>query len=290
MPDTLDTENLQGTTAQESAPVEKEPWEIIMEEFLAADSEQEAEEPAEPAPAAVKQKPAVTKAKTKVKKAAEPEPERKPTWVTGIFAVLFSLCGIAAVAAVLFVCIRFSNAQPILLSAPEDAVAAVTGMLDSVCEGDYQSASTYMLGNPDLGADREAADELGILFWDAIQDSMSYELVGESYVTDTGLAQNIKFTFLDLNSLTTNLRERSTAMLEERVQEAEDPAEIYDEDNNYREDVVMDVLYEAAEIAIKEDGKNITVELTVNLKYQNGHWWIVADKALLDAISGGILF
>ena len=217
-----------------------------------------------------------------------PQPGRNP--VSRIFSALFALCGIAAAAAVLFACIRFSNAKPILLSEPEDAAMAVTGMLDAVCAGDYQTASGYMLGNPDLGADREAADELGVLFWNAIQDSMTYELIGESYVTDTGLAQNLRFTFLDLNSLTENLRLRSSALLEARVQAAADPAEIYDEDNNYREDVVMEVLYEAAEAAIREDGKNITVELTVNLKYQGGRWWIVADKALLDAISGGILF
>jgi len=28
----------------------------------------------------------------------------------------------------------------------------------------------------------------------------------------------------------------------------------------------------------------------VNLSYQDGKWWVVADEALLDAISGGILY
>ena len=34
----------------------------------------------------------------------------------------------------------------------------------------------------------------------------------------------------------------------------------------------------------------MTAELTVNMEYQNGQWWIIGDRALLDAISGGILY
>jgi len=57
-----------------------------------------------------------------------------------------------------------------------------------------------------------------------------------------------------------------------------------------REDVVMDVLHDAAELAIKEDAKTITTDLTLKLAYQNEQWWIIADRDLLDAISGGILY
>lgn len=141
-----------------------------------------------------------------------------------------------------------------------------------------------------MGVDREAADELGVLYWDAFVESASYELVGECYATENGVAQDITFTCLDLNSATGSLRERSQALLEDRIENTTDLTEIYDENNDYREDVVMEVLYEAARDALDEDAVMITVELTVNLKYQDGKWWVVADKALLDAISGGVLF
>jgi hypothetical protein len=58
----------------------------------------------------------------------------------------------------------------------------------------------------------------------------------------------------------------------------------------YREDMVMAVLYDAAVAALKEDAKTMTVDVTVNMVYQNEAWWIVADRNLLDAISGGILY
>jgi hypothetical protein len=93
-----------------------------------------------------------------------------------------------------------------------------------------------------------------------------------------------------MTSITETLRSRSQAMLAQRVAEAEDTSEVYNEKNEYREDVVMEILFAAAEDALAEDARTVTVPLTVNLKYRDGQWWIVADTALLDAISGGILF
>ena len=34
----------------------------------------------------------------------------------------------------------------------------------------------------------------------------------------------------------------------------------------------------------------MTTELTLNLSHQGDKWWIIADRDLLDAISGGILY
>jgi hypothetical protein len=131
---------------------------------------------------------------------------------------------------------------------------------------------------------------VGVLIWEAFCDSMRYELVGECYATEDGLAQNVVFSCIDITSVTETLKDRSQDLLEQRVEEAEDLEEVYDEDLQYREDFVMDVLYDAAVAALKEDAQTITAELTVNMAYQNGQWWIIADKALLDAISGGVLY
>ena len=74
------------------------------------------------------------------------------------------------------------------------------------------------------------------------------------------------------------------------MEEAEELDDVYDKNMQYREDFVMSVLYDAAVAALKEDAKTITVDLTVNMVYQNEAWWIIADRNLLDAISGGILY
>ena len=51
----------------------------------------------------------------------------------------------------------------------------------------------------------------------------------------------------------------------------------------------MDVLHDAAEDALDQDAKSVSWELTLNLIYENGQWWIMPEKLLLEAVSGGIL-
>ena len=207
-----------------------------------------------------------------------------------VLSVLFFAVGGVAAAAAGWLGANYANAQPIMLAPPESAKACLVSMLDAVCEGDYQEASCHILGTPDLGVDSGPENQVGVLLWDSLVQSMEYQLEGDCYTTDEGLAQDIVITCLDLTSITENLRDRSQALMEQRVAEAEDTSELYDENNEYREDFVLSVLADTVQEALDQDAKTITVSLTVNLKYQNDQWWVVADSALLDAISGGILF
>jgi len=207
-----------------------------------------------------------------------------------LLSVIFIIIGIAAAVAAVNLGLSNKDADPVLLAPPEEAKLQVVGMMDAVCAGDFAGASAYLQGQPDLGVDREASDPVGVLIWNAFCDSMSYELVGECYGTEEGLAQDLTISCLDITSVTEVLKERSQTMLEQRVEEAEDLDEVYDEDLQYREDFVMSVLYDAAEVALEEDARTMTAELTVNMIYQNETWWIIADRNLLDAISGGILY
>ena len=219
---------------------------------------------------------------------------RQDNWRTNmikkILSVIFVLIGIAAAVVAVNMGITNRNADPVLLATPEAASQQVTGLMEAVCSGDFATASTYLQGQPGLGVDREATDEVGILIWEAFCDSMSYELVGECYATEAGLSQNVTLTCMDVTTVTAVLKERSQALLEQRVDEAEDLEDVYDENLQYREDFVMDVLYDAAVMALEKDAKIMTTELTLNLSFQNEQWWIAADRELLDAISGGILY
>ena len=207
-----------------------------------------------------------------------------------LLSLIFVVIGIAAAVAAVNLGLSNKDADPVLLAPPEEAKMQVVGMMDAVCAGDFAGASTYMLGQPDLGVDRDATDPVGVLIWDAFCDSMSYELVGDCYGTEEGLAQNVTMSWLDITSVTAVLKERSLALLEQRVEAAEDLDDIYDEDFQYRDDFVMEVLYDAAVAALKEDATTMTTDVTVNIVYQNETWWVVADRNLLDAISGGILY
>ena len=207
-----------------------------------------------------------------------------------ILSVIFAFVGIAAAAAAIYLGLTNKDADTVLLAPPEEATQQVVGLMDAVCAGDFNTASTYLQGQPGLGVDRQAADAVGVLIWEALVDSMRYELVGDCYATEDGLAQDVTMTYMDINSVTATLKDRSQALLEQRVDEAERLDEVYDENLQYREDFVMDVLYDAAAAALKEDAQMVTTELTLKMTYQGEKWWIIADRELLDAISGGILY
>lgn len=204
-----------------------------------------------------------------------------------VLSAALLLAGIAAGALAVHISLQYRQEKPILLEQPEAAIAQVTGMMEAVCEGDYDKASAYLLRTPSLGVAEKPENIVGAMLWDAFLDSTEYRLTGDCYTTDVGVAQNISFTYLDTASVTANLRQRAEELLNRRVEEAEDASEIYDENNDYKEEIVMEVLQEAVEAALLEDAKTVTVTLTVNLKYQNGQWWVVVDNALLDAFSGG---
>lgn len=207
-----------------------------------------------------------------------------------LFAAIFALVGVLSAATAIYIGMNFTESDPMLLTPPTVARSKVVMLMNAVCEGDYEQASQTIWGTPSLGVDREAGEAVGVLIWDAFQESLSFELVGDCYTSGEGLAQDVVLTGLDIESVTANLKERSQTLLEQRVREAEDISEVYDENNEYREAFVMEVLCDAARIALEEDAREQTVELTVKLCYHQGNWWIVADNALLDAISGGILY
>ncbi len=206
-----------------------------------------------------------------------------------VLKILLAFLGIFAALTGIALSLCFQNAEPILLKRSDAVQARVTGMMDAVCAGDYAAAGQQMYGTPSFGPDREAAEEVSALFWSAFSESMTYELVGECYAEKDCIAQKVRITCLDFDSVTENLRERFMVLLEQRIANAKDTSEIYDENNNYREDMVMELLFQAAEACLREDADMVTVEIVVKLTHEQGQWWVIPDEQLLKAITGGIL-
>lgn len=210
-------------------------------------------------------------------------------WITKFFGLVFALAGIAVAAFTVRLSMDNLNSIPVLLAPVEEAEQQAVELMDAVASGDYAAAGTMILGNPKLGVDRDPADAAGVMIWEAFVKSYSYEMIGDSYATDSGIAQNVRVSYLDMGSVTANLRERSQALLEERVAQAEDVDQIYDENNDYKEEFVMAVLNDAVTDALKEDAKMTGMEFAINLVYRDGSWVVVSDSALMAAISGGIV-
>ena len=203
-----------------------------------------------------------------------------------VLAVAFAVLALAAAAAGVTFSLRNINTEPILAETPEEARQRAVALMDAVCAGDYEGIRVQLYGQPELGLDREPADAVGKLFWQALMESRSYTIVRDCYATDNGIAMDVILESLDMDSITGNLRNRAQNLLQQRVNQAEDTSEIYREGGEYREEFVMAVLEDAAREALREDASNTRWELTLRFVYDEGRWWIRPDGEVLAAISG----
>ena len=206
-----------------------------------------------------------------------------------IFSALFALLGLCAAGAGIYLSLSFRNAEPVLVKQSEAAENQVHGLMYAVKENRFDRVGDMLYGQPGIGAGRQPKDDVGVLLWEAFLDSLTYELEGGFYATESGVAQNVTITTLDISSVTGVLRERAQAMLQDRVAHTADADDVYDGNNEYREEFVMAVLYDAAKSALETDAKTVTHPVTINLIYENGQWWIMPEDSLLDAIAGGFI-
>lgn len=207
---------------------------------------------------------------------------------TNAGALVFAVLGTLMAAAVVFICLSQRQAAPKMLQRTQGASLCAEQMLTKVCDGDYTGAAAYLYGNPILGSDQPRSDQVSQQIWDAFINSLHFELVGEIYATVSGVAQDVQLESLNIPSVTGGLKQLAPEMLAQRVESAEDMSEIYTDNHEYRDDFTAILLHDAAAQAIAA-GERTLQELTLNLIYDEGQWWVLPDPVLLNAISGGIL-
>ena len=196
------------------------------------------------------------------------------------------LAVVLAVSALL-ICLTQRNAAPKLFGKAEGAEKCARGMMECISRGDYAGASAYLYGTPSLGIGDQRETPAAECVWDAFVSSMECRSRGSCYATDAGVAMDFTVSGLDIPSLTQELKQRSATVLEARVEAAEDMSQVYDSNQQYREDFAQSVLEEAAREAVAAVGP-VENAVTVQLVYEGNQWWVVPDGALMTAISGGI--
>lgn len=208
--------------------------------------------------------------------------------IARFFSVVFGALGAVVMLGSILLCLFALNKPVTLREVPAEAERRCEEMMDALADGDFSTASAIMYGQPDLGVDAAPADEAGAMVWAAFVESISYEFIGECYAKDSGIYWDASVTALSIPTVTENLQTYAHGLLTERVETAEDMTELYDENNNFRQELVSQVLREALEKALREDAQTVTRTVSLKLIQQDGQWWVVPDQALLQTISGGV--
>lgn len=204
------------------------------------------------------------------------------------FSVIFGIIGSVLLVGSVALCL-FSLDEPVKLAqVPQEAAQCASQVMDALAVGDFSAASKGMYGQPELGGEEVPSDAASALVWDAFLHSISYEFTGNCYATDTGLARKVSVTALDIPSVMENLDARAHALLSQKVASATDMAQLYDENNNFRPELIEQVLSEALSQALAQDAQTVTREVTLGLVCREERWWVVPDAALLQLLSGGV--
>lgn len=148
---------------------------------------------------------------------------------------------------------------------------------------------TKTLGFEDFamqGSDSLSANELLV---NALVDSYSYEIVGEPVVNDLSARAKVKFNYLDLYSFEENVSGRIDSVITGKIRTMK-KAELYDEEGNYKEEVLNDVYEEALKESLEWKEKYYTsVMYDVELIYENDMWLIKYNDDMTNSFAGGMI-
>ena len=178
------------------------------------------------------------------------------------------------------------NAPVRILELPQEAVACSDAFVQALNEGNLEAASQLMYGQPDLGVSTVPENPETALLWESFRDSIAVELKEEWTVEQGSFVRTCSITTLDVSVVVGKLREQVQTVLDQRIASAQNLAEIYDAQNNYREELIEQVIQEALQQVMTQNAESMTRDVTLKLVNRDGHWWVVPHQNLLQILTG----
>lgn len=206
--------------------------------------------------------------------------------IARFFAYVFACIGVILLIGSMGFFLLNRNAEVRVLELPRDAVSCSEDFAQALNDGDLEAASRYIYGQPDLGVGTVPENPETALLWEAFRDSIAVELKEEWTVEQGSFVRTCSITTLDVSVVVGKLRERVQSVLDQRIASAQNLAEIYDEQNNYREELTEQVIQEALQQVMTQDAESMTRDVTLKLVNRDGHWWVVPHQNLLQILTG----
>lgn len=202
---------------------------------------------------------------------------------SGLFAVLGSALLVGSM--VLSLTALRRPAKPV--KPTEEANALAQSVLSALDDGDFAEVAGYLYGKPSLGIDREPAAAEGKQLWNAYRDSIAVTVDENCYGEGTNIYQTAQVSAMDIPAALSRLDSEAAALLNQRLETAEEPAALLDENGEVPQ-ALKDELRTQALTQVLSDAKTVTTQITFQLIEKDGQWWALPDQALLDVLSGGL--
>lgn len=170
----------------------------------------------------------------------------------------------------------------------EGPTARLEQFFDALKQRDWPAASVCLSGGGSLGLEAAPEDPVAALLWEAEQAVWDFEVLPGHTLEGAQLCKRVRIRCLDAAALSDAIGAGVEARLAAAVEAADTEEDIYTEAGAYRPELLERALLEAAtEAARVPAGCTEVRELTVRLELNRGQWRIVADNALLGALTGG---
>jgi len=171
-----------------------------------------------------------------------------------------------------------------------DPQEAVSAFFEELRAGDYEGAYARLSGCSGLGLEDPPGSEADRLLREALRQSYACTLIGASSVDALQAHQQMQFRYLDIPSLTEDLR-RETLEVMANFSRTRAHNEIYDSNNDYLPEVAREA-YTTALANTLEHAEDYysTTDIQLSLRYSGDGWKIVPDAGLLKALAGGLSY
>lgn len=169
----------------------------------------------------------------------------------------------------------------------QEANGCAEAVLNALDDGDFSGVEAYLYGKPTLGLDREPATAEGKQLWNAYRDSIAVTTDEGCFGEGASIYRTAQVTAMDIAGTLSQLESRASGLLKQKLETAEDPAALLDE-NGAVPQKLKDEIRGQALTQVLTEAKTVTKQITFQLIEQDGQWWALPDQAMLDILSGGL--
>ena len=208
--------------------------------------------------------------------------------IARFFAVIFAVLGTVLMLGSAILCFASLDSAAKVTETPDGAIACADELIRAIDAGNLEKAAQLMYGQPDLGTEGVPSDAATALIWDKFRVDLACVSASKLYLQNSDFLRDIQVTVLDVTSITEGIQPRAKALLEQKVAQAENMEELYDAENNFRRELIDQVMNQALAEAMERDARYVTVDATVKMIFRDGQWWAVPDAQLLAALSGSM--
>ena len=169
-----------------------------------------------------------------------------------------------------------------------DPQKTVEDFLTALEQQDYAKAYACMDGVESLGLEKEPEQENARRICQMVREQFSGETYGSCSTDGNRAYQLIECRYIDVEALQRDARSEAMTYIS-RYASTHSVSELYDENNNYRPELMREAWSQALDTLLEQPEKYLSAGgAQVELRWRDGAWRIVPGEKLLEMLCGGL--